>query len=266
MPDGGAQFQQRKSFDQQKSTKSFMRFFLTICVFVLWLAGCASGPSGSQPSVMKGALPAGSKVGLLISVGSGVAHEHIGTTIFNNFTKNRTLSFDVGDRARDYLSTRLAEGGFVVVDIERAGFRMDQFAHGLPSQTEHLGRLRQELGLQALVVVREQRVMASLECSGGPCSERYMEKSGLFTRGVFNLTRYIAVAALDTKVLLLDSSTDLGFSDPLKSELAKRVKVLSFAKEPENLQVLTEEEFAPVAGWIDEYLKNMASAVTGSLQ
>jgi hypothetical protein len=115
----------------------------------------------------------------------------------------------------------------------------------VPGKEEAVRRLKERHRLKALVVVKEERVLAALECGGGPCNERYAEASGLYTRGIFGLTRYTAVAAFRWNVFVLDPVADIAQAAPLRSPLQIPGIPMPDFQDPRDFKNLTEGEFAP---------------------
>ncbi|HEX9392545.1 MAG TPA: hypothetical protein VF928_14640 [Usitatibacteraceae bacterium] len=244
-----------------------------LCFFVLVLAGCATAPAAPVPSF---ALPAGSKVGILVALDRAPVHVHVGTTVFNNFSKSYSFPWDINEKATSTFSAQLKAASFVLIELASVGFKANEInalvtSDGRawldnPAQLAQLDRLRKELDVKAVVVVADKRVLADLECSGGPCAERYMDKSGLFTRSFLGLTRYKAVAAMEVKIFVLNPAVELSAAEPLKAKLEQRAVFMRDFKEPKVFANLTPEEFAPVANMIDGYLNGAAAAAATTLR
>ena len=240
--------------------------------FVLVLAGCATVPVAPVPSFT---LPAGSKVGILVALDPTPVHVHVGTTVFNNFSKSYTFPWDINQKATSTFGAQLKAASLVPMDIAPLGFKASEInalvtSDGRawldnPAQLAQLNRLRKELDVKAVVVVADKRVLADLECTGGPCAERYMDKSGLFTRSFLGLTRYKAVAAMEVKLFVLNPAVELSAVEPLKARLAQRAVLMRDFKEPKVFANLTPEEFAPVVNAIDGYLNGAATAAATAL-
>jgi hypothetical protein len=206
---------------------------------------------------------------------SSAVHEHVGTTILNNFSTNRKLPWDLGARAKTAFSSALSDAGFEVIDLTASGIAAkaadalavprDQAWHVNPLQAQTFEQLHTRHRLDAIIVAYSQRTLASTECYGGPCTDRYVLTSGLFTRGIFNLTSYYAVPAFDTKVFLLASPADLSAYDPIRRTTRAKVKLLRDMPEPKNLKNLSDDEFSPVVDWIATYVNRIAAASASAL-
>lgn len=59
-----------------------MRYIGLACLFILTFAGCATSPPIPSFETKRG-----DRVGVLVDVGDGLVHTHIGTMVFNNFEK-----------------------------------------------------------------------------------------------------------------------------------------------------------------------------------
>ncbi|MBC7501605.1 MAG: hypothetical protein H7315_14075 [Herminiimonas sp.] len=249
------------------------RIGTSLLIFILILmTGCATAPV-PVPSF---AISPGSKVGLLVSLPSSPVHLHIGTTVFNNFTKPYELPETLDASATNRITTRLRENGFQPVDLKPLGWKISdvnalaksdgQHWVANPDQLTQLNRLRNELGLRAIVVMTEARVSADLGCAGGPCSDRQMERSGLFSLSFLNISRFRAVAAMEMKVFILDPAVELSSAQPLKSQLELRVLPLAGFKEPADYKNLTPAEFAPVVNWIHGFIDEAAASTAKALR
>lgn len=146
--------------------------------------------------------------------------------------------------------------GFEAIDLNAAGIQYSDVA-GLikanseqwqvtPGKEDTVRRLREQLKLKALVVIKEERVLAALECAGGPCAERYADTSGLYTRSFFGITRYNAVAAFKWNVFVLDPITNTAGVDSMREILRIPATPLPGFKDPATFDKLTEAEFVPV--------------------
>src|SRR5690606_23527053 len=115
-----------------------------------------------------------------------------------------------------------------------------------PDKAEIIRRLRRDLKLKALLIAKEAPALASIECSGGPCSERYVAGPGLYSRSFLGLSNYYAVAAYSWNVFILDPVADAAKADPLRSMLGIPATRLTGFKHPVEFKSVTEAEFAPV--------------------
>jgi hypothetical protein len=228
-----------------------MRISAILSIAALFLAGCASAP----PIPKIGASP-GDRVGVLVDVGDNPSHAHVGTTVFNNFYKKYPYQWKLGPEITRSVESAVKNAGFAVVDLRSEGLRYAdvsglvqiaddkwQIAAGKEGAAR---RLRDQLRLKAVIVVKEAKVLAALECGGGPCSERYTEHSGLYTRSIFGLTAYHAVAAYEWNVIVLDPVVDIAKAEPMLSMLSIPATRFADFKEPADFKNLTEAEFAPV--------------------
>jgi hypothetical protein len=228
-----------------------MRFAAIILLSISLIAGCASAPPLPKIESSRG-----DRIGLLVEAGDSPSHTHIGTTVFNNFTKKYPYNLNLSANVTRTIEQSVRSAGFTAVDLRKEGINYAEIS-GLiqpagekwqiaSGNEETFRRLREQLRLKALIVVKEARVMTALECTGGPCSERYADSSGLYTRSFFGLTRYNAVAAYQWNVFVLDPVADAAKVDPLHRMLRMPVTTLTGFKDPAAFENLTEAEFAPV--------------------
>jgi hypothetical protein len=239
---------------------------LLCLIFVALLTACANLP----PPSPRFSIARGARVGVFVALPSSAVHEHVGTTVFNNFSTRRTLPFDLPSQAKADFSAALKSAGFEAVDLGASGFSASAINALVvptstgwqvnPAQAAAFEKLRKTLQLSAVVVVYGERTLAQLQCTGGPCTEWYVQTSGLFTRSVFNLTRYYAVPAFQTKVFVLGTPVELSAFNPIAAVQKEKVKLLSDMAGPKDFKNLTQTEFAPVSNWIGSYLKQIATA------
>ncbi len=239
----------------------------------LVLSGCAS--LAPPPPLPVAALASGAKVGVLVQIDGAGTHTHVGTTVFNNFVRDVPMPFDLAAQLNESLGKSLAANGLQVVQVDAKAMppgevnRLVVSRDGAwvvnPEQAAAFKVLRETQGLSALVVVNGTRTMVSQECSNLGCTERWIDKSGLFTRGFLGMTRYFAVAALDVDVLRLDAPADLTRHEPLRSVVEGKVKPLAGFAEPKEFKAITADEFKPVAdairGFVDQLAKTTADAL-----
>jgi hypothetical protein len=228
-----------------------MRLSALISIAALFLAGCAS-----TPPIPKIQSASGDRVGVLVEVGDSPSHTHIGTTVFNNFTKKYPYNWKLNSEVSRVVQQSVKSSGFEAIDLNAAGIQYTDVA-GLikangeqwqvtPGKEDTVRRLREQLKLKALIVLKEERVLAALECAGGPCAERYADTSGLYTRSFLGITRYNAVAAFKWNVFVLDPITNTVGVDSMREILRIPATPLPGFKDPTKFDNLTEAEFVPV--------------------
>lgn len=247
-----------------------MRIVAFTWITTLFIAGCATSPPLPQIETKLG-----DRIGVFVEVGDSPSHTHIGTTVFNNFTKKYPYKWNLNSDVTDTIKGTLTKAGFTTVDLKAEGIRYSDVAEFIqPSgetwklttnKDETVRQLRDQLGLKAFLVLKESRVMTALECSGGPCSERYADASGLYTRSFFGMTRYNAVAAFKWNVFVLGPLADTTKADPLKSMLRIPAVALPEFQDPTNFDILTEAEFSPVRNAILKFTETVSVEATKSL-
>lgn len=246
-------------------------FKRSIIIFAaVFLTACASTPP-KLPAAPTESTPKGSRVGLLVTaLDSNAVHEHVGTLVFNNFKATQKLPWDLGQRAKTTFTNALTNAGYAVVELSPSDISPAAAANLImsanqswqvnPAHAASFAKIQEDFNLSALVVVEGQPTMADLECTGGPCVVRMIQQPGLFTRSIFPLTSYVAVAAFNTKVFQLSTPADLTPYEPLASLTRSRAKRLKYETEPKDFKQFTPEEFAPVAAWIDNYLQQVSKS------
>ncbi|TFZ08089.1 hypothetical protein [Ramlibacter humi] len=225
------------------------RRWFAVLAFAL-LAGCATAPPAPQVAIARG-----ERIGVFVSGGDTLRHSHVGTTVFNNFSASYPapgLQADV----QQTLIQAVTRAGFVPVDLRAQGVSREeldglvQAANGqwqvAPGREGTLARLRNDLKLKAVLAATEGRTMADLECAGGPCSERYIDGPGLYSRSILGLSKYLAVAGYRWNVYTLDTPADLAQTNPLRGELRYQTVLMRDFKEPADFKQLGAPELAVI--------------------
>lgn len=238
-------------------------------VAALVLVGCATSPPIPPMSVTSG-----DRIGFLVTGTDSPTHTHVGTTIFNNFARTYEYDWNLREEVAAVLARTISEAGFSPVDLEAAGVGyadvegLVQVSEGtwvVPEGKEDaLHRLRTELALKAVIVLNESRVLTAMECGAWGCSEHHADASGLFTRSMFGMTRYSAVAAYRWNVFLLDPVADVAATDALQSMLRIPAAQLANFQHPAEFKNLTEDEFAPVREAILAFVQAVSSTALKS--
>lgn len=246
-----------------------MKRLIIIFIIHLSITGCAT-----LPPIPNFEMTQGARIGLFISIGNQVRHAHIGTTVFNNFNKTYSYDWNLKRIAIDSFEKSLKQAGFIVVDLSEADFKFDDINALIisqdgkwiknPTKSDAIEKLQKELNLQAIVILNEQRVMASMECSSGGCVERYIDGCGLYTRGILGVTQYKAVAALGTTIYLFNPPALLSAGGPLRMQWKQRAIALSKFPKPNEFRNITENEFEPVRVAIENYIANTADMAVKS--
>lgn len=248
-----------------------MRTLVFLFFLVTTLAGCAMAPPIPQFETKRG-----DRVGIYVDIGEGPTHTHIGTTIFNNFSKRYPYAWNLETILADSLKTSLNQAGISVVDLKAEGFRYSDLA-GLiepgekqwvwaPGTESTKNRLRNEKNLKAVIVVKENRVLAALECGGGPCNERYADSPGLYTRSMLVLTVYNAVAAYSWDVYLLDPTANLAYLDSIHSKMRIPSVRLTGYDSPADFKNLSEAEFKPVRDALVKFSDSLVDETVRALK
>jgi hypothetical protein len=247
-----------------------MRLVLIGILSAIFLSGCAT-----SPPVPKIELTQGDRIGVLVDSGNTLSHLHVGTTVFNNFSRSYDYKSNLRSDISQAVEKSVQKAGLTVVNLQTAGFNYSDISNlvqaagdkwQISSGKESIAlRLKKELNLKAILVVKEGRVLASLECYGGPCAERYMDSSGLFTRSFFGDTNYVAVAAYQWNVFVLDPPADFAL-DPTFRKIIRIPSIrLERFKDPADFKNLTQNELAPVQDAILQFVGNATSEAIKTL-
>ena len=241
-----------------------------VCLAMLVLAGCVTPPPIPSFETKRG-----DRVGILVDIGDDAVHTHIGTTVFNNFEKKYAYRWNLDSAVAEVLKNSLSKSGFVVLDLEDEGLRYGDVTplvvtdgeiwRMAPGKENTVRELTERKSLKAVVVVKETRVMTALECGAGPCSERYANASGMYTRSFFGRTRYNAVAAFSLNVYVLEPLADLARTGALRTMMRIPAIPLANYPAPANFQELREHELFSVRDAILRFSEQMATEIVKAL-
>ena len=249
---------------------TLVRLISLVFLATLVLAGCAT--TAPIPSFET---RRGDRVGILVDIGDGPVHTHIGTTVFANFEKKYPYKWDLDSALAERLSNSLTTAGFTVINLENEGVRYSDVTPLVvgdgerwkvaPGKENTVRQLAEGKRLRAVVVVKETRVMTALECAGGPCSERYANASGMYTRSFLGATRYNAVAAFGVNVYVLNPLADTAKVDPLRTMLRMPAVALPRHPAPADFEQITEAELLPVRDAVLKFSDKMAEEIAKTL-
>ncbi|MBT3134780.1 hypothetical protein KL866_06650 [Alteromonas sp. ALT199] len=209
------------------------------------------------------------KIGVFINANEFPSHTHVGTTKFNNFTKEYAYDWQIASTLFTRLKTAIEQSSsFEVVDVSpkvkgawQLDFVVKQDDKWLFNDNQNA--LRKSLladGVTKIIVVQEAPTVAITECGTYGCSEHQSEGFGLFTRSFLGTDYYIASASFDISIESLDKPVDSA-SNPLFKELQddamKNVRIEEFIP-PEDFDEVTEKELGPIKDSIISYFDRLA--------
>jgi len=233
--------------------------------------GTTKGESTKEP-VSKPVAPPKQKVGVLVSAKKFPTHTHIGTTKFNNFTKEYSYDWQLNNTLYSTFKKAIEQNSrFTTVDISSmvgdAGaldFVMGEGGNG--SFNEKQNTLRKSLldkGIATVIIVEEAPTVAITECGTYGCSEHQSKGFGLFTRSFLGTDHYIASASFNVSIERLDEPVDiltLPVFTEFQDDALKNERVEDFTP-PDNFDEITEQELAPIKNTIVNYFDRLATAV-----
>ena len=211
-------------------------------------------------------------IGIFINANEFPSHTHIGTTKFNNFTKEYSYDWQIASTLFNKLKTAIEQSSrFEVVDVSpkvKGAWQLDFVVKQNDnwSFNENQNALRKSLladGVTKIIIVQEAPTVAITECGTYGCSEHESKGFGLFTRSFLGTDYYIASASFDFSIESLDKPVDIA-TQPLFKELQddamKNVRIEEFVP-PEDFDELTEKELAPIKISIISYIDRLAETV-----
>ena len=233
--------------------------------------GTTKGESTKEP-VSKPVAPPKQKVGVLVSAKKFPTHTHIGTTKFNNFTKEYSYDWQLNNTLYSTFKKAIEQNSrFTAVDIssmvDDAGaldFVMGEGNNG--SFNDKQNTLRKSLldkGIATVIIVEEAPTVAITECGTYGCSEHQSKGFGLFTRSFLGTDHYIASASFNVSIERLDKPVDiltLPLFTEFQDDVLKNERVEDFTP-PDNFDEITEQELAPIKNTIVNYFDRLATAV-----
>lgn len=241
--------------------KLFSIVFMAIVV-----AGCAST---YVPPTTGYKAPQQSKIGVLVVAKENPSHTHVGTTIFNNFSKEYEYDWQLKENIFKIFEDKIESGTtYDVVDISNLVSESDTltFVDVVNKEwvfNEKSASTREKLiaeGITAVVIIKETSTLAAMECGMYGCSEHYSQGYGLFTRSFLGLDNYMASASFAISIETIDKPVDITRLEHVKETqtyLAKHKPLEDFA-DPADFENMTEEELAPVKAALIEYFDNLA--------
>lgn len=233
--------------------------------------GTTKGESTKEP-VSKPVAPPKQKVGVLVSAKKFPTHTHIGTTKFNNFTKEYSYDWQLNNTLYSTFKKAIEQNSrFTAVDIssmvDDAGaldFVMGEGNNGAFNDKQNT--LRKSLldkGIATVIIVEEAPTGAITECGTYGCSEHQSKGFGLFTRSFLGTDHYIASASFNVSIERLDKPVDiltLPVFTEFQDDALKNERVEDFTP-PDNFDEITEQELAPIKNTIVNYFDRLATAV-----
>tara|TARA_B100000959_G_scaffold282863_1_gene350292 strand:- start:628 stop:1533 length:906 start_codon:yes stop_codon:yes gene_type:complete len=233
--------------------------------------GTTKGESTKEPD-SKPVAPPKQKVGVLVSAKKFPTHTHIGTTKFNNFTKEYSYDWQLNNTLYSTFKKAIEQNSrFTAVDIssmvDDAGaldFVMGEGNNGAFNDKQNT--LRKSLldkGIATVIIVEEAPTVAITECGTYGCSEHQSKGFGLFTRSFLGTDHYIASASFNVSIERLDKPVDiltLPVFTEFQDDALKNERVEDFTP-PDNFDEITEQELAPIKNTIVNYFDRLATAV-----
>lgn len=233
--------------------------------------GTTKGESTKEPD-SKPVAPPKQKVGVWVRAKKFPTHTHIGTTKFNNFTKEYSYDWQLNNTLYSTFKKAIEQNSrFTAVDIssmvDDAGaldFVMGEGNNGAFNDKQNT--LRKSLldkGIATVIIVEEAPTVAITECGTYGCSEHQSKGFGLFTRSFLGTDHYIASASFNVSIERLDKPVDiltLPVFTEFQDDALKNERVEDFTP-PDNFDEITEQELAPIKNTIVNYFDRLATAV-----
>lgn len=247
------------------AVQQWVRGWMVASALVLF-GGCATVPEA--PPIM---VESGMRIGIWVDTGGALTHSHIGTTVFNNFTRAYPEHWDTSPILQEKMEETLRAREFEVVDLRALGFSGKELA-GLiraqgdswaidPQRRAVFQRLYQELNLAAVVYAYNPGAYPALTefTMDGPVP-RFAVGPGLHTRGVFGFkATYHAVPGALFEVSWMNPPARLDFSGAMANYAeAQGRSSLMYGEDMDKVRQMTDAEWIPVKQAITSWLRTAA--------
>ncbi len=237
------------------------------------LAGCATL---GYPPVPDYQIEPQARVGFYIDgIGGNPIHSHVGTTIFNNFTKMYDQIWPLEEHAIASLKAEAVRHSLVAVDLRGAGLDGEVLAALMTTSSEGweytpegadlAARIVDEHRLDAVVVMRGlERHQVTYICGYGGCQSTSAEGMGVLSRGMFGHLNFSAVPAIAMQVYVLEPRVNLARYGALAEQLRvnqNTVNLRGKVERPDDLKELDEDLLATVREALEQRIEELIDSV-----
>ncbi|KZN61835.1 hypothetical protein N473_21850 [Pseudoalteromonas luteoviolacea CPMOR-1] len=212
------------------------------------------------------------KVALVIDVSDKLTHTHIGTTIFNNFTKQYEVDVKMKQHIFETLKNKLKEGAnadVVLLDKTLSNKRASsgfvfikdkqwQFNPSLEAERSELTAK----GIDVVISITEAQTLVDMYCTQYGCTNFYAEGHGLYTRSFFGLDNYHAAASYEVSAEFISQPIDMGVMESMRdlNSMYGRLTKLDL-EDPADHKALDKAFFEPVQTGLTGYFENLGSII-----
>ena len=248
-----------------------------VLVNIFFLTGCGM----KQPALPKLSFQANDNIAILVDVKDHPTHTHIGTTIFNNFTKEYPYDWGMKSHIIQSLKKTLSEKGYNVIVLDSSKYKKDDVENLIiakddqwvvnPEKKELYDTLKNK-GLKALIVINDGRYIMNAVYGAFTTSYLYADGYGLFTRSMFGMDNYFSAPSFDGATYILTPVAKI--TSPLTRKLprpyfetlggtfqSKETEEKNHFKAPKDFENITEEEMLPFKAnniaFVDELVKDL---------
>lgn len=230
-----------------------MKIIFFTAIFLI--TGCATVPTNPNFSINQG-----ESIAILVDIPENLIHTHVGTTIFNNFTKNHPYKWKLDSYTTSHLTKNLQSQGFKVINISEMGISPDDIQEliivnkkqwTVNSKHTKLYENLKNKGIKGVVYVQSQKTVAFTQCNMYNCNYHYIDSYGLFTRSFLGIKFYHAVAAFNAGFIVLDPLVKNEYIEE------KSIRLKNFTK-PLDFKNVSESEWLPIKSEIVKYLDTLA--------
>jgi hypothetical protein len=260
-----------------------LKKFFIYSLLLLSLTGCIT-----QPDIPTYTINQGDKIGYIIKAEKYPHHTHIGTTIFNNFSKTYNYDWNIQSYLENTFTTKLKGlKNISLVNLKEYNLTNEEISQLIiakddkwivnPEKESLYQKLKMQLNLKAVIVIYDTTKMAHLECSAFGCSDFYSDGYGVFTRSILGMDNYFAATNFFVNAYLLTpvSSLNKNFEEINNAQVMELVsgvltsdeenKKNNFTK-PKDFDNWTKEEMSAFKPFIEQYIDDIIEQVIEVLE
>ncbi len=256
--------------------------FLT-SIFALLFSGCVI----KQPKIPKYSIEQGDQIGYLIHVAKYPKHSHLGTTVFNNFTKEYAYDWDIENYIEKSLQQSLSKKGrYKLINLKKTQITFKDLDNLIVAEDNKwivnkgknsmFDTLKDKHNLKAIIEIYDGRKL--MQAIYGPYSSiyYYAEGYGLFTRSFLGIDTYFPAPSFSANVYILNPIAKIipkcttkmpyqGFSQMTgmfanKEENQKHEFIV-----PKDFKNISEKEFEPIKHRIYKFLDELNKEINSYL-
>jgi hypothetical protein len=225
------------------------------------------------------------KIGILVDVKEYPTHTHMGTTIFNNFTKVYPYDWGIRRHIVDNLEKSLREKGYKYKILDKNRYKTSDLKELIISESgswvvnpkkEQIYKSLKDDGLKAVIVISDGRHLMQAIYTGFGSSLLEADGYGLFTRSMLGIDNYFAAPSFGADVYILNPLADIeselttSMPNPYFISLGGTMQTKDIEKKygfikPKDFKNLTKEELEPFRRVNIEFLDKLVEDLVSKI-